>query len=260
MPTAVLATDASAVRAGTGTVPGYAETLRNLNAGIDGTDGAGRVRVTAASPRSVALTERFESPLVFGYLGFDVPILDGGELGAPIPTNANLTQEITPRESPEILQSLDVCRTAVTRRAYQALQQIHNADARARVQALDGLAALVPTSDTFFVVERGDVLSENPWKPDPETNGYLRFHDRRCRMEASHRTLERLLAGDKLSYKAGAGMPTTVTRGTYDWTRLEQARDEYGRRLGEPALVAATQDAGRSAWRTFYRLCAEDEY
>lgn len=43
-------------------------------------------RFTAASARSVSMTETFDKPLVVGYLGFDVPIGVDGELGGPIPT------------------------------------------------------------------------------------------------------------------------------------------------------------------------------
>jgi hypothetical protein len=262
-PLAMLASDPQA-----GAAQGYAEALKSINSSIDAamsavardTSVGGKLRLTAASAHSVAMTETFDPPLVFGYLGFDVPILDGGDLGAPIPTHANLTQEITLHDSPELQRTLELGHAAVTRRIYLTLQQIkNNAEARTRVQALDALAALVPASDSFFQTERGDVLAEVSWKPDPETTGYLRFHDWHGRMEQSHKVLDRLLKGSKLSLKSGAAAPTTVSRGSYDWTRLEQARDEYARRLQEPAMVAAMQEASRAAWRAFYRLTTEEE-
>jgi len=48
----------------------------------------GAVQVVSAAARSVSLEERFPRPLVIGYIGFDVPILPGGELGAPVPTRS----------------------------------------------------------------------------------------------------------------------------------------------------------------------------
>jgi hypothetical protein len=50
----------------------------------------GTVKVVAASARSVSLSETFDPPLVIGYLGFDMAILEGGELGPAIPTHAVL--------------------------------------------------------------------------------------------------------------------------------------------------------------------------
>ncbi len=46
----------------------------------------GSIRLAQASRRSVTMSESFERPLVIGYLGFDVPVLPNGELGAPIAT------------------------------------------------------------------------------------------------------------------------------------------------------------------------------
>lgn len=54
----------------------------NLSSDVPG----GSLRLAQASQRNVTLSERFERPLVIGYLGFDVPVLRNGELGAPIAT------------------------------------------------------------------------------------------------------------------------------------------------------------------------------
>lgn len=51
----------------------------------------GSLKVTAASARSIAMQESFDPPLVVGYLGFDLPILRGGFVGRPIPTQAMLS-------------------------------------------------------------------------------------------------------------------------------------------------------------------------
>ena len=48
------------------------------------------IKLTMASSRSVSLTETFDRPLVIGYLAFDLPILEGGMLGAPVSTLAQL--------------------------------------------------------------------------------------------------------------------------------------------------------------------------
>ncbi len=50
----------------------------------------GSVKLTSASDRSVSLSETFPRPLVIGYLAFDLPILDGGMLGAPVATQSQI--------------------------------------------------------------------------------------------------------------------------------------------------------------------------
>lgn len=60
-----------------------------LGAALDQAPG-GSVKLTSASDRSVSLSETFPRPLVIGYLAFDLPILDGGMLGAPVATQAQI--------------------------------------------------------------------------------------------------------------------------------------------------------------------------
>jgi hypothetical protein len=50
----------------------------------------GSLRLAAASARSVSLDETFDPPVILGYLGFDCVIEEGGRLGPPMPTYANL--------------------------------------------------------------------------------------------------------------------------------------------------------------------------
>ena len=50
----------------------------------------GSLRLAAASARSVSLDETFDPPVILGYLGFDCVIDEGGRLGPPMPTYANL--------------------------------------------------------------------------------------------------------------------------------------------------------------------------
>lgn len=46
----------------------------------------GTIKFASASSSSVTLSESFDRLLVIGYLGFDVPVFKGADLGAPIPT------------------------------------------------------------------------------------------------------------------------------------------------------------------------------
>jgi hypothetical protein len=74
----------------------YTDALAKLNAplqaGAAGSNIGARVKVVAASSRSVSLVEDFPRPLVIGYLAFDRQILPGGTLGTPVVTLAKLAQ------------------------------------------------------------------------------------------------------------------------------------------------------------------------
>jgi hypothetical protein len=82
------------------TLESYKQHIEKLNAMLDtvrevaaaGTPG-GALKVTAASAGSITLKQTFQRPLVIGYLGFDMEILEGGQLGPPVPTHAILTRE-----------------------------------------------------------------------------------------------------------------------------------------------------------------------
>lgn len=55
----------------------------------------GAIKFASASSSAVTLSESFDRLLAIGYLGFDVPVFAGAELGAPIPTFAHIEgQEI----------------------------------------------------------------------------------------------------------------------------------------------------------------------
>lgn len=66
----------------------FAQVNKILNPDTAGVGGS--LKVTAASSRSVTLTETFPRPLVIGYLAIDLPIEAEGRLGPPVPTGARL--------------------------------------------------------------------------------------------------------------------------------------------------------------------------
>jgi hypothetical protein len=57
-------------------------------------DVGGAVNFIGVSESTVALAESFDRLLVIGYLGFDVPVYHGGDIGAPIPTFDRLNRTI----------------------------------------------------------------------------------------------------------------------------------------------------------------------
>ena len=85
----------------------YAKNLSALNSAIDATlKGAdavapgGTLKVVSASSRSISMVETFPKPLVLGYLGFDMAILEDGALGPPIPTHAVVAENERPSDRP----------------------------------------------------------------------------------------------------------------------------------------------------------------
>jgi hypothetical protein len=90
------------------TLETYAKNVEGLNKMIDealkkvtikGTDmvlPGGTLKVVAASANAISLVETFARPLIIGYLGFDMAILEHGVLGPPIPTHAVLEQHARP--------------------------------------------------------------------------------------------------------------------------------------------------------------------
>jgi hypothetical protein len=83
-------------------VAGYTRNLDAINASLDrsyasgGASAGATFKITAASARSVSLVETFSRPLVIGYLGFDIAILERGDVGPPIPTFAVLELGLKP--------------------------------------------------------------------------------------------------------------------------------------------------------------------
>lgn len=78
--------------ANAGSTPGenFDSLLNSLNSQastiLSATQAGGALKFVAASGSSVGLVQAFDRLLVVGYLGFDVPVYAGGDLGVPIPT------------------------------------------------------------------------------------------------------------------------------------------------------------------------------
>jgi hypothetical protein len=108
------------------------------------------IKVATATSRLVTLTEEFERPLVIGYVGFDMPILKGGRLGAPISTLAQLTgrRMVTTSWSGD-----NVYRLAALSHMYEALKMIRGAEADSVRKKLDELVIVLPDRFPFSLYE-----------------------------------------------------------------------------------------------------------
>jgi hypothetical protein len=126
----------------------YGANLQSLNTSLDAIfqssplKAGASFKFTAASARSVSLTETFTRPLVIGYLGFDVAIDDDGELGPPIPTYSVVTSGASPR-APRLINN---ARMETDVAALRNLAGKNDANARRLLDQLDQLGKLVPAS------------------------------------------------------------------------------------------------------------------
>ena len=109
----------------------------------------GRLKIATATSRAVTMSEKFARPLVIGYVGFDLPILPGGRLGAPISTLAQLMQRRTlPARSGGQLYRL-----AALAHMVRALDEIDGVEADLIRADLDALERLLPEEYPFTLYE-----------------------------------------------------------------------------------------------------------
>lgn len=112
----------------------------------------GKVKIASASSRSITLSEEFERPLVIGYVGFDMPILEGGRLGFPISTLAQLNAEkmVATRDT---LDSVTPYRLAALQHVYNGLKESADPKASLIRTELDRHAEQLPSTYSFSLLE-----------------------------------------------------------------------------------------------------------
>ena len=74
----------------------YAGSLDQLSEPFNGDDSGGPFRFTQIDQHTVSMKQTFDRPLVVGFAGFDVKVLPGGNLSAPIPSFTVLASDISP--------------------------------------------------------------------------------------------------------------------------------------------------------------------
>lgn len=128
----------------------YADALAALNQLVSDELPGGKVKFAAATSRSITLSETFPRPLVIGYVGFDLPILEGGRLGSPISTLAQLGAERTiPSQNP----TPSTYRLATYAHLYKTLKDTKGSEAEQLRRDLDALVQKLPVSFPFSLYE-----------------------------------------------------------------------------------------------------------
>jgi hypothetical protein len=129
----------------------YVSTLKALNGAAELLPG-GKVSFSSISSRTVSMDEAFDRPLVVGYVGFDLPILQGGRLGAPISTLAQL-EDMSPYPA-ESSPAKSLYVRAALKQVYTELESVQSEAAQEIKRAVDELASrLLPEKYEFTVYE-----------------------------------------------------------------------------------------------------------
>lgn len=185
-----------------------------------------KVKIATASSRSVTLSEEFQRPLVIGYIGFDLPILKGGRMGAAISTLSQLTG----RKRLQASSEGNVYRLAAISHIYEALQKVQGQEAKRIQKELDGLDRLLPERYPFSLYE---FASPTEVRKDSDVvegavvkrEGFESVIKFLGNAQTTIQTLQGYLKNDQLKREYQAA-----------WS----AREEMGDRLnGEPALMEA---------------------
>jgi hypothetical protein len=130
--------------------------------GVSGMLPGGTVKIVSASAGSISLSETFARPLVVGYLGFDIPILAGGMLGAPIPTHAVLEGRVGGGGSAVFEPGGQLRSGSFMVAVYQVLDKRNDAEAKRLVGRLDELARRLPERYPCTVYEMSGPRSLKP--------------------------------------------------------------------------------------------------
>ena len=153
-------TDSDAPRA---TVQNYKANVDELNKMVAASQSAGgaggRVQVASASSRSITLKETFPRPLVIGYLGFDMKILEGGMLGPPAPSLAVIADSRQP-ETTSFFSKTDQLYLAATGKTTLTVEQLK--------QVLGRLGIKAPTPLNHNTFKR-ELLKWRRTQPDSES-------------------------------------------------------------------------------------------
>jgi len=143
----------------------YSNLLNTLNsqngALASATQAGGSVTFVSASDSSVGLSQSFDRLLVVGYLGFDVPVYRGGDLGAPIPTFQHLQGKL--KEAPDSVGPLSSDQARFTANQ-MALESLAATDPGRALRLMRGIANTLGASEFAHVSTA--LGAKNPANPD----------------------------------------------------------------------------------------------
>lgn len=171
----------------------YANALQALNTSLTQQIPGFKAKFSVASSRSVTMHEEFTRPLVIGYVGFDIPILEGGRLGTPVSTLEQLTG--TP-VAPE-MEGGNIYRFAAIEMLYSQLLRFEGEPVDRIKTDLDRLESLLPQTYPFTLYQYNSpttiTRSKVVFKGAAVGNGFRGVMDYLGNGRATVETLERYL-------------------------------------------------------------------
>jgi hypothetical protein len=142
----------------------YNQAIESINTLVKDQLPGVKLKIAIASSRSVTLDETFERPLVVGYAGFDMPILDGGRLGMPLSTLAQLEG----RQPFRAAHQAGTYRLAALAQMHQALVKIPGPEAQRIRAELDTLVHMLPDKYPFSLYQFEDLNGQHTLVRDQE--------------------------------------------------------------------------------------------
>lgn len=224
------------------TVDNYNTALTSINNLLKDQLPGIKAKIATASSRSITLVQDFDRPLVIGYVGFDMPILTGGRLGAPISTLAQLTETIT--LPPSQMEDTYVYRLAAISHINRALRKIAesgNEGAKDIILNLDKLSRHLPDYYPFTVYLQTSQNSIEPIQkigyPIEKQRGFEAVVDYQGNADTSHELLAKYLS---TAPQATDDQKKIVNEYKQELQRVQSAIKELEDRLnGESALIEA---------------------
>jgi len=215
----------------------------------------GSLRVTAASSRFIALQQEFDPPLVIGYLGFDVQILEGGRIGPPIPTHARIDpksqgEAVAPGQVVEALFS-----KGIRVRDYQTLTRTGRKGdkvARAAADRLDRLERFVPGTFEAYAQTAPDRVKVTV--ESFEGRNYLDFVTYRRVLGANEVVIGGLIASGATFQLETADGTRKVEPGSTEEARLKGKLGEWRKELAREDVLGAHREAAVFAGEAYVRL------
>jgi hypothetical protein len=154
----------------------YKDMIKELNKiANEGTPGA-RFTIASATSRNVSFSEDLPRPVVVGYVGFDMPIIQGGRLGPPISTLEQLTGK--PASVPVRGRAGDY-RWAAWSHIYAAFGEIEGPEANRIKSKLDSLGRLLPDQYPFTAYDdsSGEINKEKDEGDQIDDKNFLALID-----------------------------------------------------------------------------------
>ncbi len=245
-------------------VTNYGAAIEALNKSLQSSSPGGSLRVTAASARSVSLLDKFDPPLVLGYLGFDCAILHGGVLGPPIPTFAAITGQIEGDSALATTPVGRIYRDVFDVAVYKMLsERAADKNDRATVEVvaeLDSLGRFVPATFATYQLEPGGVLRRLSSAKAADSSGYEQFRAWQGQLASSRLVLDGVFETDRWPVRlASDGEETEVAKDSGAAGQLRQELEWARTQVEDPALRSRDDQAMRRAVDQFVFLLYSGE-